>query len=240
MGLRKVLFFCVFACSVPALAEEPGLSIPTTAQVGADRVYQSIKISYVAGSRKQSLQGTFREGHLLGTTLRLVAPSQFKINGVTIPIDENWWGTINYELDKTGALVQKKIVEWTAGDGKIYRNVLFVRPATPLAPAGSVRRSRDLRLQWRGEALGADEALTATVQTAASGGAYASFSVRVDSSDEHGVVTIPATELAKLPVGRAQLELHRSSGGRLTESTSAGGRYHTSYFSKAVKIKITN
>jgi hypothetical protein len=215
--------------------------LPTTATVGTDGIYQSIKVTYDETRQDLLLQDTFRRDGMLGLSVKLVAPSKLVADGKLVPQSNHWWGTANYQLTQAGPFKANHVFEWTAPNGHVYRNEVLLRRAA-LTGTITISKSKGGRITWTGEALQPGERIEIELQNTGGKAPVDSMAIAAVEASDAGAgydVTFSPEDMKKMIVGPANAYVSRSSGGDLQDATDTGGRWFGLFMSKFVKIKIT-
>jgi len=189
----------------------------------------------------------FRVGGSTGTTVRMISPSEVRVEGSRMQVRDGDKNPINligtYYTLKESVSAPSKLYEfiWTRTDGSTFRNVMtFARAVSVSSPPANFmyKKGDDLTVKFS-NSIASGESVTVKIRSnnfSQDGTEKSSISQRVTSGDQ---VIFTAQELRFFVVGSAKITAERAKRESVQNGHTAEGGEITSYYeSSSVPIVV--
>lgn len=204
--------------------------------VNQDAVYQLYRVEYDENEKKASLFAQFRFAGEKGTTLVLSDPSKLEFNTALVKVDSSDFNGAFYQSDIPMAkVIGRHHLVFTDLNKKKYENTFSIDSFYLLEVPATISKNAPALIQFRAPALGQDDYIELDSE-----GTDSSFSVKKNSADPGGYITIPVAELQRQKKSEIFVvpTLYRTT--RLKQQTKEGGLIITRQTLRPVKLKLVD
>jgi hypothetical protein len=214
--------------------------VETTDSTGvkAETVYQNYRVTFSEEGLRHSASASFNVGGGLGTSLKLVAPSEVRLNGGGLR-HELFLGS-SYTLNWIAPFSPTHSFEWIDQDGKRYVNAATIEPVQVSVVPVYLSRSGVISIPVHAPALGAQDRLSIELwQSQAGQSRYYSLSGQLHGRDLVVYLRDARPNPADRPlVGSADLQIVRSRSIPLQQATPEGGQFTTEYRTRVYRVQV--
>lgn len=211
-------------------------------------------LSYDEAQKGLQMSATFTMSGTWSTTVRLDPPSEVRIDGVPMMVDNGmsrdtsillgtlfpvlspfFWAAsgTSYRLNLHGSFQQPRFVRWTDPHGQVFQDTLQVFPFTASAPA-TLNKSGGFTVRVSGPAAPGSSRYAATLTQSLPDGR----SVSVSGSGSGAIIVFDAADLARLEPGPAKLVVARSVDTQLNRRGSGHGSASAVYTLKEQTVSV--
>lgn len=192
--------------------------------VDQDNIWASYELFYDGNEDQTFVRATFRFGHVLGTKLELITPSEVRFNGEVIPFRP---ALAIYERSFPG-VIESGTFTFEDINGVAYNNDVELRAIEQPVDLPVIDRSTAFVYPWEGGEVLQRETVNLFL-TGGNGGGSESFNMSAIGATE---MVLGVSKLQNLAAGEGNATLERVYLPAVQEATSAGalitGRYRAS------------